>query len=255
MFKRFQVGEQIRSGAFGKIYAAVQKSDNEPVVIKEAKWKLRKESTPVEIVNNQRVADAKCSGVNKMLTSQMSKTDRTYHIAFERRPMDLFDYLQLYKPDEADVRDIIRRVVEIVIEMKDKTGLIHMDLKPENILIDPTAKIIELCDIAFCAEDGDTLVHTSCIRGTIEFLAPECLFSAYWPRKSVVWAIGILAFSCLQHGEVPWDKWQEHLTVPFKDEDDDISTEARQFIMACLAPNPEDRYDVDYLPFMDWLRK
>ncbi len=246
MLERYQIGAEIGSGSFGQVFAAVRKSDNLPVVVKKAKWTLA--TVPEEIKNNSKVAEAGCSGVNTMLDFHVS--DDSYYIVFERRPIDIFDYLGKYSPCECEVRKIVRKVVDGLIEMRQKAGLIHLDVKPENILIDSKTDVVELCDLAFCVDDGDEPKSVR-IGGTKPYLAPECCYGFCWPRKSIVWTVGMLAYDCL-HNDIPWDDYagQKIEDLKFGAE---VSTDAKDFIVTCLRPRASERHDLDCLRIMKWL--
>jgi serine/threonine protein kinase len=240
MRSKYTVGKKLQSGSFGKVFAAVRKSDQLLAVIKEARW--TEGDVPKEVINNSRVAAAGCSGINKMLDIHLSTSKGKYFIAFERMPVDLFDYLDDFKPSHDQVRRIIRRVVEILIEMKDKSGLIHLDVKPENILIDPDTLDTQLCDLDFCIEDGERPVRFKAC-GTEAFLAPECFYGLCWPRKSIVWTIGALVYDCFG-GTLPRSGPIQPGNLEFVDR---FSTDAEDFVRTCLNPRAEQRMDMEQL--------
>ncbi len=243
----YQIGAKIGTGSFGQVFAAVRKEDNRKAVVKKAKW--TSETVPDEIQYNCRVIEAGCSGVNMML--DVAQSDDSYWIAFDRRPMDLFDYLSKYSPCEREVRTIMRKVVDNLIEMRQKAGLIHLDVKPENILIDSKTGVVELCDLAFCVDDGDEPKSVR-IGGTKPYLAPECCYGFCWPRKSIVWAVGMLAYDCL-HDDIPWEDYTGQKIEDTKF-GPDVSTDAKDFILACLRPRASERHDLDCLKLMRWLQ-
>ena len=85
--------KQIGEGAFGKVYAAVRKSDGLKVAVKEvskSKMTARCEEVPLEVVILQQVRD-----IPGLATIQdWHETRDCFYIVMERSPgLDLFDYI------------------------------------------------------------------------------------------------------------------------------------------------------------------
>ena len=89
----YKSDKQIGEGAFGKVYAAVRKSDGLQVAVKEvskSKMTARCEEVPLEVVILQQVRD-----IPGLATIQdWHETQDTFYIVMERhKGQDLFDYI------------------------------------------------------------------------------------------------------------------------------------------------------------------
>lgn len=75
-------------------------------------------------------------------------------------------------------------------------NVIHRDIKPENILVvDPSKMHVKLCDFGWSTHTIDEQRTTFC--GTVDYLAPELVYSEPYDSKIDLWAVGILTFELL----------------------------------------------------------
>lgn len=242
VFKR-----KIESGTDGTVYKARRIDNGEIVAIKIAKRKQR--GFPTEIANNLILRKSGINGIVRMLDYEVNNNG--YMIVMEYMPYDLFTY-SLKRLTEDESRDIVKQLVQVLVNMQYKAGLSHMDIKVENCLIDPVSKKIKLCDFCACA-DVETLVADSSDKGTVAYWAPEIVRRGFYPTRSNVWAVGILAYSILPgHDDVPWEKYKEGSvkTLTFNE---NVSQEAKDFVLTCLEPDVRVRVTMKHLLNMKWL--
>lgn len=71
--------------------------------------------------------------------------------------------------------------------------IIHRDIKPDNILLDDdmTPKITDF-GISRLLGDGESRIITETIRGTLGYMAPECLFGRVFNSRSDIYSFGMI---------------------------------------------------------------
>ena len=162
---------------------------------------------------------------------------------------ELFDYIMdegALEEDKAAV--IIAKVVSAVRYLHER-NISHRDLKPENILLELKSKKqeIKLIDFGLSKYFEEDSQMTTKI-GTPYYVSPEVLEGKY-DKSCDMWSIGVLGYVLLS-GYPPFNSANENqlfrkilcCDYEFKKEDwDDISFEAKDFIMKCLQPNPLQR--------------
>lgn len=156
-----------------------------------------------------------------------------------------------------------------------RKAIIHFDLKPANILFDEIGDVkitdFGLSKIIDESHDGTSMELTSQGAGTYWYLPPECFQRGDLetgigaPRisgKVDIWSLGVIFYQML-YGRRPYGegKSQERVLseglilnatqVEFPTSSDTkgskVSDEAKDFIRACLTPDPRYRPDVNAL--------
>ena len=141
-------------------------------------------------------------------------------------------------------------------------------MKPENILLvsdDVDNFDIKISDLGFAQQfdkqgDGMTLV-----LGSPLYMAPELVKREPYCEKVDVWSLGVITYQLLS-GKTPFEStrslrkidWNiKHKQVTFassKAENwDDISQNAKDFILACLTRNQSERPSINELFEHPWI--
>ncbi|XP_052806699.1 serine/threonine-protein kinase pim-2-like [Mya arenaria] len=257
--QNISIQNYIDKGSTGKVYQARRRKDGKSVVVKFATWLKSKNRVPPEIFNSLRLRKCGVQGVNKILGYEIQREHSPecvgrYYAVFEKHPMDIFTYVEKYAPPEPVVRDIVRSTITHLCEMDKKAGMMHMDIKPENTLIDPDTIGVTLCDVEFCVKTGEEFIPMKESEGgTIAFMAPERFLGLCFPRKTSVWSIGIMTYAMLHANDVPFEKYIGNISLPIRF-DSSVSTQASDFILMCLQPNPRKRPTADELLDCEWMK-
>jgi len=145
-----------------------------------------------------------------------------------------------------------------------KRKIIHRDIKADNIFIDGTMGAVKIGDLGL-ATFTDNLPKNSVI-GTPEFMAPE-MYKEEYDTKVDVYAFGMTVLEMLTL-EYPYSECTNAAQIYRKVSDgikpacfgqlEDQNTIRRNFIMKCIAFDPDDRHDVPMLlqsPFFHGVAK
>ena len=156
-----------------------------------------------------------------------------------------------------------KQLCEAMAFMHEK-GAIHRDLKPKNILLastDPLAPV-RICDfgLATWLPMGE-YIKDGVLKGTAEFLSFEMASGKPYGHPTDVWAVGVICFMFLC-GRLPFDdpdrkeNIDDNLENPnysplfniiakgvweFREEDNSLSPNARDFITKMLDLNRDER--------------
>lgn len=250
-FNNYNIKHLIQSGGNGKVYFA-ETETNVKVALKAVKWNSSKRCRiPIEVRNNIVLRDSRVKGINKMLGYHVDPNHETYWIALEWQPMDLLTFLEKFDPSEKVLKYIVFKILTILSDMQQNAGVMQTDLKPENILIDPETLDIHLCDFGFLVPTQ--YLFSKIQFGTLNYMAPESIDKErFYPTRSIVWSIGIMAYVLLNKSNPPYAKYQGQ-NVDKLHFEDFVSTEAKSFVKDCLEPNVEKRIELELLLSHRWL--
>lgn len=144
----------------------------------------------------------------------------------------------------------------------------HRDLKPENILLvskDLDNFDVKISDLGFAQEfnreEGESM---TLVLGSPLYMAPELVSNKPYNEKVDVWSLGVITYQLLS-GKTPFESRNlqkidfniKHKPIRFDNRNDenwdDISQEAKDFILACLQRDPNKRPSVAQLFKQPWI--
>lgn len=147
-------------------------------------------------------------------------------------------------------------------------NITHRDLKPENILLvskDLSNFDVKISDLGFAQEfDKEGGESLTLVLGSPLYMAPELVMSKPYTEKVDVWSLGVITYQLLS-GKTPFESRNlkkidyniKHKPVTFENSASeywgDISQEAKDFIMACLNRDPNQRPSVQELFNQPWI--
>lgn len=199
---RYEFGETIGRGQFGKIKKCKDKHTGETVAIKI----IRKDKIDISTDHLLREVNIMklCKHPHIVRCYDFTETKEHYYIVMEYVPHgDLFDFLAKYDINPTQCKIIISQIISAV-EYCHGNLVAHRDLKLENILIADTKNIkIKIADFGLANYiDIDKAHSTHC--GTLEYVAPEVISKkSYNSIKADVWSIGVIMF-CILESKFPW---------------------------------------------------
>lgn len=127
-----------------------------------------------------------------------------------------------------------------------EAGIVHRDLKPANILITPTGRVM-LVDFGIArSHGGEALTQTGTLIGTADYLSPEQAAGRPATHVSDLYALGVVAFSCLT-GTAPFHRDSDiatalaHVQAPVPELPETVPEEARILVSRMLSKDPLKR--------------
>ncbi|KAH3807405.1 hypothetical protein DPMN_016667 [Dreissena polymorpha] len=254
IIERYHIGDLIETGATARVFEAIRCTDKKVFAMKVVKNVKGLTSFPEEIVFNQTLKASGIKGVINMHEYALDYERDGYVMIMDYMPIDLHTYVSSRQTPmtEDECCNIISQIVNILLHMQNVVCVQHMDLKMENVLIDPETKEVKLCDFGHLAQIAHLWTDSTSI-GTKCYWAPETIKEGrFYPKRTIVWQIGILAYDLLQ--EIPWDVYKDgnlqDLTFErYK------SGKAVEFIQVCLEPDVRIRVELDELVYMRWIEE
>lgn len=243
----YTIGEEIGSGAFGKIYIGYHKFLNSKVCLKRG---------------NREIDDSD----NMMREFYYLKefghhpnVGKLYELIFSEKSVflvmeyyadgDLFEYLS--KRGSIPTDEALKLFTQLVgaVYYIHRNGCCHRDLKLENVLLDSHYNA-KLSDFGFTREvplgsQGGVRGLLTEVCGTTAYMAPELVRSeAYSGVKTDMWALGVMLYTMVR-GQMPFDdslseqKLEE--AVLHSEPDYPFTPELTELLKWLLSKSPENR--------------
>lgn len=272
----FQVQEVVGAGSYGVVTAVTERrtgrrlaSKSIPKVPQRVMPHLKAQgfdraTTAAylgKIENEASILSALRGSLNVVGFCGAYEDDEDVHLVMDRcTGGTIFDRLQegggdpgggLYS--ERQAAQVLKSVLQMLTQCHAR-GIMYMDIKPDNFLyLDQSRRsVLKAIDfgLAQAFEPGGRPLTVK--RGTPVYMAPEVVLQSY-TEKADVWSAGVLGFQLL-HGQLPFFEDTRFLTlrevwkgvlegeVDFSDAKwAGLSADARDFVRALLARNPDAR--------------
>lgn len=216
--ERYQLGEKIGEGAFGKVYVCTRAhhpgrqtnlEQDEPLCVKVVGTKGR---------HAARVANLPISDKHELLAAfdalehphivryhQFLQTSSALYIVMSRcEGPDLVDHLQV-SGDLLPMREVQLLAAQITsaVACVHGLGMMHRDIKAENFRFrDPAATELQLVDFG-AAKLADSTAKAHTVTGTLLYAAPE-VFDGIYAQSCDLWSVGVVLFLLIS-GQLPFE--------------------------------------------------
>lgn len=248
-------GRTLGAGSFGVVRQARKLSTNEDVAIKILlKKALQVNNVQLQMLYEELSILQKLSHPNIVsFKDWFESKDKFYIVTQLATGGELFDrILSRGKFTEVDAVEIIVQILGAVEYMHSK-NVVHRDLKPENVLyVDKSENsplVIADFGIAKQLKGEEDLIYKA--AGSLGYVAPEVLTQDGHGKPCDIWSIGVITYTLLC-GYSPFiaesvEGFMEECTasrypvtfhMPYWD---NISIDAKRFILKALRLNPADR--------------
>ena len=242
----------IGSGAYGKVFLAINKTDKKYYAIKHMKKKdLFKNLKTLRGIYKEIDIQSRINHPNIVKLLYVKENQDAFDLVMEYAKYgNLYHYIKRnsYLSEEKSFKYFIQ-VVNAVYFLH-KNDLIHRDIKPENILIFEDG-VIKLCDFGWCTKLNGGQRITFC--GTVEYMSPEMVNKEEYSKEIDIWSLGILLYEMI-HGHSPFrpDKPKFNMNdvignIKIKNLkfNNDISDECKELIIHLLDRDITKRYKID----------
>lgn len=249
----YDVGKELGSGAFSKVYLAKDKSTGEKValkMIKAAVFMKNRESTLRESKILQEVSKSK-DNTHVVRLYRTLEDKQFYTIA-----MEVLTGGELYhricekdKYNETSAKMIVKQLLSAVAFLHEK-DIAHRDIKPENVLFvsEDEDSDIKLTDFGFANFYSPSNKFVAAC-GTPLYVAPEILERRAYDCQCDIWSLGVVVYIMLCGYPPFYGEEEEELYYRIKHAYydfisphwDHISDNAKDFIQNCFQLDPSKR--------------
>jgi dual specificity tyrosine-phosphorylation-regulated kinase 2/3/4 len=223
---RYEILEELGSGAFGQVLKAVDHINKEVVAVKlirNQRKVLQQAVQEIEILQHVNTHDPKnLYGIVRMIESFAFRGHTC--ISYELLGTNLYEYLKekdFFPMPLSLIRGIAARML-VALTFLGRENIIHCDLKPENILIrgsDPSVvKLVDLGSASFDTNNAFMYIQSRFYR------APEVILEQRYTKAIDWWSLGCILCE-LANGDP---------VFPGDDEKDQLGC-----IMEYLGPPPQ----------------
>ncbi len=199
----------------------------------------------------RRIKKFKLSGPELVNTYE---TDNIIYIYYNFIPgIDLFEYRDVNSINESQANVVARQLLKNIKELHDH-NIWHLDIKLENIICkNGDISNLVLIDFGHALISHDSTKMFCNSKGTPGYAAPE-LFQNYCSGASDVWSLGVVVYTFL-FGKYPVIMKDNEIRIPSYTDDifQSCTTQARDFILACLKISPMERSSPEQLTNMEWI--
>jgi serine/threonine protein kinase len=262
---KYEIGESLGEGTFGKVKRAVNVQTGEAVAIKVLdKGKIQKQNMGSQVKKEISIMKLIAHRTVVRLKEVLASKTKIFIVLELVTGGELFDKIVDAGKFEPETARFYFQQLVVGTMFCHQNGVCHRDLKPENLLLDEFQNL-KISDFGLSAmyEGGEsgpdkmTLLHTTC--GTPNYVAPEVLADkGYDGYKADTWSIGVILFVFLA-GYLPFDEptmsalfrkvSNADFTYPTWFEDD-----VKDLIGKILVANPEERITLEEITKHPWFR-
>jgi TonB family protein len=196
-FGRYQVLEELGSGAMGVVYLCVDPRLARPVAIKVMR---ESEHTPAPEREQHRAR----------FRNEVEAAGRLNHPdivqIYDIGPAYLVMEFVEGRPLAADMRAgaplTVQRICQIVLRVADaldyahRHGIVHRDIKPANIMISDDGSV-KVTDFGVARLDSSTLTQAGTVVGSVRYMAPEQMMGEKVDGRADVFSLGAVAYEML----------------------------------------------------------
>ncbi|KAL6201835.1 hypothetical protein ACLB2K_025547 [Fragaria x ananassa] len=237
---KWRKGDLIGSGAFGRVYMAMNTESGELIAVKEAHTKvLQEEVTLLETLSHPKIV--RCLGIER------EEEDETLTMLLEYVPGgSIQSLLEKFGPFSLPVIKRFTKQLLLALEYLHIKGIIHGDIKGANILVGSKGRI-KLAD--FGTSKQAAISGSKPTRGTPYWMAPEVIRGTGHDFSADIWSVGCTVIE-MATGNPPWNQQFEtiaaffycvgtsksHPPIP-----EHLSSAAKDFLHECLQKEPTGR--------------
>lgn len=254
-------------GAKSTVYSGICKKTGRKVAIKITDCPSMDWILANEILILEKIKTLNSSYFVKLL--EVEKTANKTIIVMEKVVgNELFEYCIKYKGGmpEKKIKPFFRNICNAVLYLH-SNNIAHLDLKLENIMYNEITGNITLIDFGFAQitseidpDSNETIQKNLTIfSGSLHYCSPELVLKQpYDGKKSDIWSLGVLLYSCL-FGYFPFDDRENYRLfwkiekVRYNIPPDCISDDATELIIMMLEKDPYIRLSIDEVLDHPWL--
>lgn len=261
--QRWQRGNLLGSGSYGKVYLGMNLDSGELFVVKQVVF--TDQQAILGCPNQEDVAQLEQEiallatlahdNIVKYLGTERNNLTNELSIFLEHMPGgSVADLVARFGGlDELVIRKYTREALEGLLYLH-RRGIIHRDIKGQNILVDNRG-VCKLADFGASRYLKETSKTTNfSFKGTPVFMSPEVIMEQRYSRKSDVWSLGCTVIQ-MATGNPPYSHFSNHIAALFHITNNNepppipeqLSDEAKTFLLQCFVRDTSQRASVEDL--------
>ncbi|MEO6595166.1 MAG: serine/threonine-protein kinase [Planctomycetota bacterium] len=200
---RYEVGEALGEGGVGRVFAAVDKTDNREVALKVLRPEMAKDPVQTERFVKEARMLQELDHPHLVKGYRVAKEGETVFFAMERLPGRCLQDV-LAEEGRLDEESALQIVVEVAgaLDALHARGLVHRDVKPGNVLWSEERGAV-LIDLGF-AVASNAKTDGERTAGTVHYIAPEQARGAQLDVRADIYALGATLYH-LTTGSLPFE--------------------------------------------------
>ena len=241
----------IGTGAYGKVFLAINKYDKKCYAIKHMiKKDLYKALKTLKGIYTEIDIQSRINHPNIIKLLYVKERSESFDLVMEfAKYGNLYTYIKKhsYLTEEKSFKFFIQ--VVNAIYFLHKNDLIHRDIKPENILL--FEDCVKLCDFGWCTRLDGGNRGTFC--GTAEYMSPEMVNKEEYSKDIDIWSLGILLYEMI-HGHSPFkpnktkyniNDIMDNIKIQNLKFNENITKECKELIIHLLDRDVTKRYKIE----------
>jgi len=254
---RYELLEQLGSGAIGTVFKARQIDADRLVALKflHAQVVVDEEFKQRFLLEARALSRVSHPNIVQIYHMGMSKHDVPFLV------MELIDGLPLRKvisgePIEASRVFRIAKQLCSALACMHEAGIVHRDLKPDNIILQnaPEPDLVKIIDFGLVKmqqSDGQKLTGTGLLLGTVNYMSPEQCQGKAADARSDVYALTVCLYEMLSgkplfEADNPMGLMYKHINVNVPSlkmrQIESVDQEINSFLQKGLAKDPDKRF-------------
>src|SRR5688572_4948580 len=196
-FGRYQVLEELGSGAMGVVYLCVDPRLARPVAVKVLRESEVMSPEEREQYHARFRHEAEAAGrLNHPGIVQIYDVGPSYLV------MEFLDGKSLAALLKGGVSFSVQRVCSLVLQVADaidyahKHGIVHRDVKPANIMLTDDGSL-KVMDFGVARLDTSTLTVVGAVVGSVRYMAPEQMMGQKVDGRADVFSLAAVAYELL----------------------------------------------------------
>lgn len=205
VLSRYDLRELLGEGGVGRVFAAVDKTDNRVVALKVLRPDLAKDRVQTERFVREARLLMELDHPHLVKGLRVAKEGETIFFAMERLPGRCLQEV-LAEQGRLDEDSALQIVVEVAgaLDALHRRGLVHRDVKPGNVLWSEERGAV-LIDLGFAVAGGGDGQADATTAGTVHYIAPEqARGSRTLDVRADIYALGATLYH-LTTGSLPFE--------------------------------------------------
>jgi predicted ATPase/signal transduction histidine kinase len=249
----YQINSQLYTGSRTRVYRAIRKQDQLPVVIKFLISEYPSFNELLQFRNQYTISKhLNITGIIHYLS--LESYGNSYILVMEDiGGISLNEYIQSHTLSLVEFLSLAIQLTRVLHDLH-QNRVIHKDIKPANILINPQTKEIQLIDFSIASllpKENQEIKSPNVLEGTLAYISPEQTgrMNRGIDYRSDFYSLGVTFYELLT-GELPFDSSDPmelvhcHLAkMPIAlDNRKEIPQIIADIVIKLMAKNAEERY-------------